>query len=133
VAKHVRMRLELKACAGGGTLDHSGKAGGREWGSALTDEDEGRRRTLAVEPTQCPKLVADQRVRARSPVLDPPHVKHSPVEVDLVPAQVADLGRPQPVTKGEQDNTNSPQAGGRRVSQTAAAEGEPELNLSALG
>jgi hypothetical protein len=39
VAQHVRMRLELKAGAGGGTLDHPGKAGGRERGSALADED----------------------------------------------------------------------------------------------
>jgi hypothetical protein len=30
-------------------------------------------------------------------------MEHRAVEVDLVPAQVADLGRPEPVTKGEQD------------------------------
>jgi len=33
VAEHVRMCLELEAGAGGGALDHPGKAGGREWGS----------------------------------------------------------------------------------------------------
>src|SRR5450631_2202140 len=31
-------------------------------------------------------------------------MEHCAVEVDLVPAQVADLGRPQPVPEGEQDH-----------------------------
>jgi hypothetical protein len=35
VAEHVRMCLELEAGAGGGALDHPGKAGGRESGAAL--------------------------------------------------------------------------------------------------
>jgi hypothetical protein len=39
VTKHVGMRLELQARTGGGTLDHPGKAGGRERGTALADED----------------------------------------------------------------------------------------------
>ncbi len=43
-------------------------------------------------------------MRARRPVLDPPHVEHSAIEVDLVPAQVADLGRPQPMPEGDQDH-----------------------------
>ena len=57
VAEHVRMCLELEAGAGGGALDHPGKAGGRERGSALADEDEGRRRALPLEPAQGPHLV----------------------------------------------------------------------------
>src|SRR5258707_3966424 len=43
-------------------------------------------------------------MRARRPVLDPPHVEHSAIEVDLVPAQVADLGRPEPMPEGDQDH-----------------------------
>jgi hypothetical protein len=35
------MRLELEAGAGGGTLDHPSKAGGREGGAALADENKG--------------------------------------------------------------------------------------------
>jgi hypothetical protein len=57
MAQHVRMGLELKAGPGGGTLDHPGKAGGGEWASALADEDEGRRRALALQSAQCPQPV----------------------------------------------------------------------------
>jgi hypothetical protein len=93
------MRLELEAGSSLGPLDHPGKAGGRELGTALADEDEGRRWALPPEPAQGPQLITDRRVRARDPVLDPPHMEYRAVEVDLVPAQVADLGRPQPVRK----------------------------------
>ena len=51
------MCLELEAGAGGGALDHPGKAGGREWGAALAHEDEGRRRPLPLGPAQGPHLV----------------------------------------------------------------------------
>jgi hypothetical protein len=37
-----RIALEVKARAGGGTLDHPREAGGRERGAALADKDEGR-------------------------------------------------------------------------------------------
>ncbi len=42
-------------------------------------------------------------MRARRPVLDPAHVKHCAIEVDLVPAQVADLSSPESVPEGDQD------------------------------
>jgi hypothetical protein len=92
------------AGAGGGTLDHPRKADGRERGTAFADEHEGRRFALPLEPAQGPHLVAEQRVGAGRVILDPPHMEHGAVEVDLDPAQVADLGCPQPVTKGEQDH-----------------------------
>ncbi len=41
VAKHVRMRLQLKAGSEGRALDHPGKAAGRERCTALADEHEG--------------------------------------------------------------------------------------------
>jgi hypothetical protein len=41
LSKAARMRLELEARAGGGTLDHPCKAGGREWEAALADENKG--------------------------------------------------------------------------------------------
>src|SRR6266849_6999712 len=47
---------------------------------------------------------------ARGAVLDPPHVEHRAIEVDLVPAQVTDLGRPQPVAEGHQDHGGIPVA-----------------------
>jgi hypothetical protein len=40
------------------------------------------------------QLIADQRVRGRDPILDPPHVQDGGIEFDLVPTQVAQLGCP---------------------------------------
>jgi hypothetical protein len=48
-----------------------------------------------LEPAQGPELVAGQGVGARGAVLDPPHMQHRRIELDLVPAQVA--RRPKPV------------------------------------
>ena len=49
-------------------------------------------------------------MRARRPILDPPHVEHCATEVDLVPAQVADFARPEPVPEGDQDHGRVPMA-----------------------
>jgi hypothetical protein len=58
----------------------------------------------ALKPAQRPELVALDRMRARGAVLDPADVEHGAVEVDLVPTEVADLGRPQAVPAGQQDH-----------------------------
>jgi hypothetical protein len=51
VAKHVRVSLQFQAeTTSGGPLDHPSKARGREWRAALADEDEWRRRALALQP-----------------------------------------------------------------------------------
>ena len=49
------MCLQLKARGDGNAFDHPGKAGGREWRAAFADENEGRPRALALEPSQRPK------------------------------------------------------------------------------
>jgi hypothetical protein len=103
MTEHVRMRLEFETSGSGGALHHSGEAGGRERGSPLADEDEGRRRALALEPAQRPEFIPVKRMSARGAALDPPDVEHRAVEVDLVPAEIADLGGPQAVPKGDQD------------------------------
>ena len=61
----MRMRVEIEARGIGGTFDHSGKARRRERGSPLSDEDEGRRIALAIEPAQGPEFVANQRMGER--------------------------------------------------------------------
>src|SRR5271154_985580 len=96
MAEHVWMRLEIEVRARSGALDHPGKARGRERGSPLADEDEGRRQAVALEPARGAHLVADQRVRARGAVLDPPHMQHRGIELDLVPTEIAGLGQGQP-------------------------------------
>jgi hypothetical protein len=99
------MRLQFEAeTTAGRPFDHPGKAGGRERRIALADEDEGRRRVLSLQATQRPQLVAMQRMCAWRPILDPAHVQDRGTEVDLVPTQVADLGRPQPMPERDQDH-----------------------------
>jgi len=49
-------------------------------------------------------------MRAWCAVLDPPHVQHGGAEVDLVPAQVADLCRPKAVAEGDEDHGRVPMA-----------------------
>jgi hypothetical protein len=70
----------------------------------LADEHERRRRALALEPAQSAQLIALDRMRARGAVLYPADVEHRAVEVDLVPAKVADLSRSQAVPVGQQDH-----------------------------
>ena len=48
-------------------------------------------------------------MRAWRAVLDPPHVEHGAIE-DLVPAQVADLGRPETMPEGDDDHGRVPMA-----------------------
>jgi hypothetical protein len=57
---------------------------------------------VPLEPAQGPEFIALDRVRARRAVLDPADVEHGAVEVDLVPSEVADLGRPQAVPVSEE-------------------------------
>jgi hypothetical protein len=47
-------------------------------------------------------------VGARDAVLDPADVEHSAGEVDLVPAEVADLGGPETMPVGQQDHGGVP-------------------------
>jgi hypothetical protein len=70
----------------------------------LADEHERRRRALALLPAQRPELIALDRVCARGAVPAPADVRHRFVEVDLVPTEVAHLGRPRAVPVGQQDH-----------------------------
>src|SRR5580700_11556516 len=97
VAEHVRVGLQVEARAGGGALDHPGESGRGERGSPLADEDKRRRLAFPLEPAQGPELVAAQGMGARGAVLDPTHMQHRRTELDLVPAEVAELGRPKPM------------------------------------
>src|SRR5712672_146928 len=100
VAKHVRVSLRFEAeTSAGRTLHHPGKARGREWRAALTDEDERRRLALTLQPAKRTQLIALKGMGALGPALDPQDVQDGTVEGHLVPTQVADLGRPQPVAE----------------------------------
>jgi hypothetical protein len=60
MAEHGRMRLQVEAGTGGGTLDQPGEAPRDERGSPLADEDKRRGLAPALEPTEGPELVAAQ-------------------------------------------------------------------------
>src|SRR6266446_6859987 len=83
---------------------------GLVWGVCIADKDEGRRWAFTLQAAQRSQLVALEGMRAGGAVLDPAHVEHCPIEVDLVPAQVADFGRPEPVAEGDQDHGRVPVA-----------------------
>src|ERR1700683_4719652 len=52
---------------------------------------------LTFQPAQRSYLSPTDRMDARRPVLDPPHVEQSPTEIDLLPTQRAQLRRAQPM------------------------------------
>jgi hypothetical protein len=55
-----------------------------------------------------PHLVAEQWVGAGGAILDPPHMQDRGIELHLVPAQVAEFGRPKPMPEGQQDHGRVP-------------------------
>jgi hypothetical protein len=56
---------------------------------------------LALQTPQRSQLVTLQRMHARRPRLDSPHVQPASRKLDLVPLQVAQFERPQPVPERE--------------------------------
>jgi hypothetical protein len=108
VAEHVRVSLERKTSGLGGPFNHPGEAGCREWGTSLADEDEWRRFALPLEPPQGSQFITPERMSAGGAILDPADVEDGGAEPNLIPAQVAQFGRSQPVPKGDQDHGGVP-------------------------
>jgi len=109
MAKHVGMRLQIQpeapTCR---ALDHPGKARGRERHTALAHEDEGRRLALTLQAPQGAQLVALKGMGAGDPTLGPTDVHDGAIEAHLIPTQVAELGRPEPMAEGDEDNGRIP-------------------------
>jgi hypothetical protein len=83
---------------------------------------EGRGIALAMWLAHRSLFVALHGMGARSSALDPPNVDDSPVEVDLIPAQVADVC----VREGDQDH--------RRITMAAPIRlGDLDQNLDLAG
>ena len=111
VPEHVRVRLEGKLGLDPCPLDHAREPGGAEGCPALRGEHEGRLGLLlALEPPQRPQLVPEDRMGAGRALLDPAHVKRPRGELDLVPAQVHQLGGPQAVPIGHKHHRGVPVA-----------------------
>ena len=103
VPEHVRVHWETEASRDAEPRDHLAKARGRERRTAFGREDKRRRRVLlALEPAQRPQLAAGQRMDGFGAALDPADMQAAVGEVDRVPAQRDQLGRPQAVPIGDQ-------------------------------
>jgi hypothetical protein len=109
VPQHVRVGLEAEICLLARPLDHARKACGAERCATFRGEYEGRLGLLlALQPPQPPQLVAEDRMRAGAALLDPADVQRGRVEVDLIPAQVRQLGRSQAMPIGHKDHRAVP-------------------------
>jgi hypothetical protein len=85
--------------------DHLTKPRGRERRTALRREDKRRCRILlAFEPAQGPQLAARQRMHRFRAAFDAMDVNAAMGEVDGVPPQRHQLGRPQAVPISDQDH-----------------------------
>jgi hypothetical protein len=93
------------------SLDHSGEASSREWRTPLRREHEWRLCLLfTLQPPQGAQFVAEDRVRAGRALLDPADVQGGRSEIDLLPAQVDQLGDPKAVPIRHEDHGRIPVA-----------------------
>src|SRR6266536_3756835 len=107
------MDLEAELSANAQPLDHLLIAVDRDRRLALADEEMRRRASLALQPAQRPQLPAGQRMRRRRACLGPADVQDAHLEIDLLPAQIHELGRPEPVAEGQEDHRGVAMARGR--------------------
>jgi len=105
VSEHVGMGLEAKSSFSACSLNHAGKASGREGCDPLRSKYEGRLGLLfTLEAAQGAQLVAEDRVGAGRTALNPADVQRARCELDLIPAEVNKLRRAQAVSVSYQDH-----------------------------
>ena len=93
VPEHVRVRLEGELRLDPYPLNHAGKAGRGEWRATLGREHERRLRVLLpLQPAQRTQLIALIGWVAGLALFDATDGQGGTIEVDLVPAQVHQLG-----------------------------------------
>ena len=100
VSQHMGVRLDAEIGHDRRPLDHAGKAGRRQRRTAFRHEHERRLFALPFMFAERPHFPAGQRMCGRRSVLDATDVQGRGLEVDLFPAQIADLGGAQPVPEG---------------------------------
>ena len=104
VPQHVCMHREVGAGTLADSLDKPIDGVRGERSATLGREHESRVGELPTKLTQCPHLIAPQRVNGRLARLDAPDVKASrSAEFDLTPFQVANFSSPQTMAERDQD------------------------------
>src|SRR3954466_4323459 len=106
--QHVRVYREGKRCSLPCAGEHLTKAGRRHRRASLSDEYIPRLNGLAPEVAQSAQFPAPHWVDAGHAILDPPDVQEPVLEVDLVPAERAQLGDAQAVAVGDPDQGSIP-------------------------
>src|SRR5262249_41607181 len=136
VPQHVRMNREAEIGGNPKPRDHLTKPRGREGRPPFAGEDERRLRLLlALETAQGPQLSAGQWMDRLGAAFEPPDMQAAMGEVDGVPAQRHQLGRPQPVPVGDQDHgritvaVTIPSGGGNQAGNLAVGEVLAGANL----
>ena len=90
-------------------LHHARKACRRERRPPLAGEHERRLGILLpLQLAQGPHFIADNGMGGRRAPLGPAYVQDGVGEIDLIPAQVYKLGRPQAVAEGDKDHGGIP-------------------------
>jgi hypothetical protein len=97
------VRLDAESARGGCPLEHPREAARCEWRAALGYGHARRDFALALKAPQSAQLVPLDWMRARHAVLCSARVQEHTVEVDLVPAQIDEFGRPKPMAVGHED------------------------------
>jgi hypothetical protein len=109
--QHVAVNRKVEAGAHANALDQSIGGIRCERAVPLGGKDLARVRELPLELAERPNLVPSERVNARLTVLCPPDMERCrSAELDLRPFRVAELGRPEPVPVGDEDQGRVPMA-----------------------
>ena len=109
VAQHVRMSRKAQLGLDASALLHARKACRRERRPPLAGEHKRRLGILLpLQLAQGPHFVAGNGMRGRRTLLGPAYVQDGVAEIDLIPAQVYKLGRPQTVAEGDKDHGGIP-------------------------
>lgn len=115
VAQHVGVRLDGQLGQRPVAPDRHPGGPAVERRPPLGDEERVARRPetrpLGEPGLDGPQLVAPKRVRGRQPLLQPGHVQHPALEIDLVQFECAGLGHPQPVAEHQEDQAAVAQLG----------------------
>src|SRR3954454_643233 len=104
VPQHVWVYRERKCCGLPRAGQHLAKAGWRHRRLSLGRKHIPGRHRFALELTQGPQFPAPERVDAGHAVLDPPDVQQPVLEVDLIPAERAQLGDTQAMAVSDLDH-----------------------------